>query len=167
VRSSNAASALIAYEEGAMRVPLEKVSADSLKAIGLVYNPDAAKPQRNAEDSAAQVKVQNIALKIVEVDGLLRKSKRFRYFFRIKNLGSVAFSGSVEIGLHYVASNTEITTKTFQGEIPPGGGDVVYIDTHTGPRKYHGDACIAGFTYAIDGGEKSRGATLDDVQGMK
>ena len=117
--------------------------------------------------SVSKIKVENIALKSVEIDGMFGKTERFRYFFRITNSGPDAFGGSIEIGLHNIGVKDEVTKETFEVEIAPAAGKVVQIDSPTGPRKYHGDFSINGFVYSIDGSDKATGVTLSDVGGIK
>ena len=112
----------------------------------------------------SHIKVENIALKKVEVDGMMGKSERFRYFFRITNSGAEAFNGRVEIGLHNVGVNDEVTKETFPIDIAAGAAKVVHVDSRTGPRKYHGDFSIKGFVYSLDRGGKATGATLEEAK---
>lgn len=107
-------------------------------------DPFAPKP---SPGQSADLDIQNLIVKRVTVDGFLGKGTRFRYFFAVRNNGLSPFNGNIDITLLNKMPGVTNGKKQFQCAIQPRLQQVGYIDAHTGPERFHGDASVAGFLY--------------------
>jgi hypothetical protein len=81
-------------------------------------------------------------------------SGKFRYFFDVRNFSKEPFEGQVEIILHNKIEgikNGKALLETSQA-IPVKLGLVTYIDAHTGPEEFHGDASVASYYWRASSG---------------
>jgi len=155
----------IRHEDGVVKVPVANMPDALMEKYH--YTPELRAKWEEENAAAAEQKnpllVENIALKLVEVDGLFGKSERFRYFFRVRNVSRVPFSGKVEIGLFNQGVKGVVTKVSFTMSMEPGFGTVVYIDSHSGPRSFHGDYSIRGCRFSVDGGAEMQAVTLEEL----
>lgn len=125
---------------------------------------DSAAPiEAAAESNSVQVGTETAA-KPAAITGDIRVTSqtvkkvdgKFRYFFDIRNNGSMPSEGSVRIELlkddgSVIGRDTFATAKPIQ----PGYGDSVYFDISTGPiPEYDRQYAVVGFHYeATEGGK--------------
>ena len=115
--------------------------------------------------ASAQIK----AVAQAKLDGIVvcspivkRVNGKFRYFFDIRNYGPKPFLGTVEISLLNKMKGVTNGKESFQTSqpIPMNLGQSAYMDAHTGPERFHGDACVAAFSWrvVVDGNQIKTGA---------
>jgi hypothetical protein len=79
----------------------------------------------------------------------------------VRNFGAEPFQGQVEITLQNkmkgVKNGQTLLERSQPIEVKLGV--VTYIDAHTGPEKFHGDASVASYSWTVssDGMEVSKG----------
>jgi hypothetical protein len=133
-----------AYRDIRITYPsLERIWSDTLThALA-----EGEKERDNARQRKAKADAQKQNLRAVEVTSLIVKkvpaqgfltSYQHRYFFRIRNTGSSPFDGTVKITLHGGSLSADnLGEGTFVregGNLGPGLGAIVYVDTPMGPR---------------------------------
>lgn len=117
---------------------------------------DNPTPSVVAQPDVTSKDITVLSQAVKEVDG------KYRYFFVIKNEGTTAFSGEVNIDLinakgESVYNNTFTTSQA----MTPGGITSQYIDAHTGPTSVHGEYGVQTFKYTV----KSSGKVIKSGQG--
>jgi hypothetical protein len=117
-----------------------------LSSIVSVFQPirrESTRPAqlRTASTPSGRIGVSSTIVKAV--DG------KHRYFFDVRNVGTLPFTGRVTITLHYGigASKSRDETFIFDSPLESDLGKAAYIDLHTGPPSVHGDAAVSTFSF--------------------